>query len=160
SELNFDVSNWWAPNVKALEGLCRAAGFRRVEVIYRPEAAAHPPTRAGGGGIRGRAIAHARKWPPAPGSPRALARGPGHEAPMTTAPREAHTGDLTATLAALLDRHLGRPVRVAGIERQRSAYSSSFALDELEVRLEDGTAVSLVLKDLSRSAILEGARRA
>src|SRR5262249_29567121 len=39
-------------------------------------------------------------------------------------------------------------------------YSSSFALDELEVRLEDGTAVSLVLKDLSRSAILEGARRA
>ncbi|HJZ60483.1 MAG TPA: aminoglycoside phosphotransferase family protein [Gemmataceae bacterium] len=79
---------------------------------------------------------------------------------MTNSPREAHTGDLTATLAALLDRHLGRPVRVAGIERQRSAYSSSFALDELEVRLEDGTAVSLVLKDLSRSAILEGARRA
>ncbi|HJZ60482.1 MAG TPA: DUF1698 domain-containing protein [Gemmataceae bacterium] len=61
SELNFDVSNWWAPNVKALEGLCRAAGFRRVEVIYRPEAAAHPPTRAGGEVIRGRAIAHAWK---------------------------------------------------------------------------------------------------
>jgi tRNA (mo5U34)-methyltransferase len=32
-ELNGDVSNWWAPNEKALAGLCRAAGFSRVEVI-------------------------------------------------------------------------------------------------------------------------------
>ena len=60
NELNFDVSNWWAPNVKALEGLCRAAGFRRVEVVYRTEAA-RPPAQAGGEVIRGRAIAHAWK---------------------------------------------------------------------------------------------------
>jgi tRNA (mo5U34)-methyltransferase len=32
-ELNFDPTNWWAPNVKALAGMCRAAGFARVEVI-------------------------------------------------------------------------------------------------------------------------------
>jgi tRNA (mo5U34)-methyltransferase len=32
-ELNQDVSNWWAPNQKALEGLCRAAGFSRVNVL-------------------------------------------------------------------------------------------------------------------------------
>ncbi len=32
-ELNFDPTNWWAPNRKALEGLCRAAGFRRVDVL-------------------------------------------------------------------------------------------------------------------------------
>ncbi len=33
NELNYDVSNWWAPNRRALEGMCRAAGFRRVETI-------------------------------------------------------------------------------------------------------------------------------
>lgn len=33
NELNGDVSNWWAPNEKALTGMCRAAGFSRVEVV-------------------------------------------------------------------------------------------------------------------------------
>lgn len=33
-ELNNDASNWWAPNAKAVEDLCRAAGFRDVSV-YR-----------------------------------------------------------------------------------------------------------------------------
>jgi tRNA (mo5U34)-methyltransferase len=32
-ELAHDFTNWWAPNEKALVGLCRAAGFRRVDVI-------------------------------------------------------------------------------------------------------------------------------
>lgn len=31
-ELNHDISNWWAPNEKALVGMCRAAGFGRVTV--------------------------------------------------------------------------------------------------------------------------------
>jgi hypothetical protein len=79
---------------------------------------------------------------------------------MTNLPREAHPDDLTAPLAAVLSRHLGRPIRVAAVERRRSDYSSSFALDELDVRLVDGTVLPLVLKDLSRPAILEGARRA
>ena len=35
NELNHDVSNWWAPNRKALEGMCRAAGFTRVQTIVR-----------------------------------------------------------------------------------------------------------------------------
>jgi tRNA (mo5U34)-methyltransferase len=40
NELNGDVSNWWAPNRRGLEGLCLAAGFRRVETIAPlPEAA-------------------------------------------------------------------------------------------------------------------------
>jgi tRNA (mo5U34)-methyltransferase len=30
-ELNSDETNWWAPNAKALEDLCKAAGFARVE---------------------------------------------------------------------------------------------------------------------------------
>ena len=33
NQLNGDVSNWWGPNFKALTGMCRAAGFNRVEVV-------------------------------------------------------------------------------------------------------------------------------
>ena len=33
-ELNNDVSNWWAPSVAALEGLCRAAGFSDVRLLF------------------------------------------------------------------------------------------------------------------------------
>lgn len=36
NELNGDTSNWWAPNEKALSGMCRAAGFRRVETVKGP----------------------------------------------------------------------------------------------------------------------------
>jgi tRNA (mo5U34)-methyltransferase len=32
-ELNNDASNWWSPNGKAVEGLCRAAGFCDVTVF-------------------------------------------------------------------------------------------------------------------------------
>jgi hypothetical protein len=33
SQLGGDVSNWWGPNVEALEGMCRAAGFVRIEIV-------------------------------------------------------------------------------------------------------------------------------
>jgi tRNA (mo5U34)-methyltransferase len=36
-ELNHDISNWWAPNLKALTGMCRAAGFARTEVVVGPK---------------------------------------------------------------------------------------------------------------------------
>ena len=36
NELNADSSNWWAPNRKALTGMCRAAGFSRAEVVAGP----------------------------------------------------------------------------------------------------------------------------
>ena len=36
-ELNLDVTNWWGPNLKALHGLCRAAGFSRVETRVGPD---------------------------------------------------------------------------------------------------------------------------
>jgi tRNA (mo5U34)-methyltransferase len=35
-ELNGDPSNWWAPNLRALGAMSRAAGFKRVEVIQGP----------------------------------------------------------------------------------------------------------------------------
>jgi len=33
NQLNGDNTNWWGPNLKALEGMCRAAGFSRVDVV-------------------------------------------------------------------------------------------------------------------------------
>jgi tRNA (mo5U34)-methyltransferase len=42
-ELNNDPSNWWAPNAKALEGLCRAAGFREVILLTSPPRPPSPP---------------------------------------------------------------------------------------------------------------------
>jgi len=35
-ELNQDYENWWVPNLKALLGLCRTAGFRSVHVCQGP----------------------------------------------------------------------------------------------------------------------------
>lgn len=32
-EKNNDPTNWWAPNARAIEGLCRAAGFRQARVL-------------------------------------------------------------------------------------------------------------------------------
>ena len=42
-ELNNDPTNWWVPNAKALEGLCRAAGFVEVNLKTTPP---QPPRRS------------------------------------------------------------------------------------------------------------------
>lgn len=42
SELNGDGSNWWAPNRQALVGMCKAAGFERVEA--RDSGRSRPPS--------------------------------------------------------------------------------------------------------------------
>lgn len=41
-ELNNDPTNWWSPNARALEGLCRAAGFQQVTTLTEPPC---PPWR-------------------------------------------------------------------------------------------------------------------
>lgn len=58
NELNGDVSNWWAPNQKALIGMCRAAGFARVDCVVGPPASADSGTPRV---VRYRAIVHAWK---------------------------------------------------------------------------------------------------
>ncbi|HEX2062937.1 MAG TPA: DUF1698 domain-containing protein [Acidimicrobiales bacterium] len=35
-ELDGDPTNWWSPNLRAVESMCRAAGFSRVEVVRGP----------------------------------------------------------------------------------------------------------------------------
>jgi tRNA (mo5U34)-methyltransferase len=68
-ELGGDATNWYAPNLPALHGMCRAAGFSRVETIAgpppRPSRVRPPLTRrrgerpAGEPLVRYRATVHA-----------------------------------------------------------------------------------------------------
>jgi tRNA (mo5U34)-methyltransferase len=53
-----DATNWWAPNMQALTGMCRAAGFEQVEVVVGPPPAAAEGTL--GEPVRYRAVVHAR----------------------------------------------------------------------------------------------------
>ena len=70
----------------------------------------------------------------------------------------------TATLQAAVERALGNYFgslrRVVALHRQPSTYRSSFPLEELDVRLEDGTALPLVFKNLSPHALPDRVRRA
>ena len=58
AELNGDVSNWWAPNMAALVGAVRAAGFGRVDVKLGP---ARELLDQAGGPHHFRAVVHAHK---------------------------------------------------------------------------------------------------
>jgi aminoglycoside phosphotransferase (APT) family kinase protein len=62
----------------------------------------------------------------------------------------------TAELRAALEPMLGP---IARLEHRPSAFGTSFAIEEIDVHLEDGTPLPILLKDLSPQALLEGARR-
>jgi thiamine kinase-like enzyme len=70
------------------------------------------------------------------------------------------TVELHATLEAALHERFGAPCRVTRLERRRSDYASSFAIEELDVLLADGRQLRLVFKDLSAAALLSAARAA
>jgi tRNA (mo5U34)-methyltransferase len=59
-ELNADPTNWWAPNARALLGMCRAAGFHTAEVVDPPPGDEGSDQELS----RPRLVVHARK--PAP----------------------------------------------------------------------------------------------
>jgi hypothetical protein len=73
---------------------------------------------------------------------------------------ESH-GSRTTEVRAALERALsdrrGGPVSITSLERRPCAYRTSFALEELDVALADGTHLRLMLKDLSRAALHEDA---
>jgi hypothetical protein len=79
--------------------------------------------------------------------------------PAGTPKRRIGTNELRAALEEALSRHFAAPRRLTELERRPSAYSTSFTIEELEVRLDDGTSLQLLFKDLSRRAMLESARR-
>jgi len=67
--------------------------------------------------------------------------------------------ELRTALEQALREHFGTPCRVLELERRPSAYGSSFTIEELDVRLDDGTALQVMFKNLSRGALLGDARR-
>lgn len=71
-----------------------------------------------------------------------------------------NSAELHAAVGQILSGYFQRPRRVTGLEQRPSEYGSSYHLEELEVRLEDGTVLSLMLKALGERALSEKARRA
>ena len=59
-------------------------------------------------------------------------------------------------LATVLEGMLGK---IVGMEIRPYAYRSSFTLEEIDVRLADGTCLEILFKDLSRHALLDEARQ-
>jgi tRNA (mo5U34)-methyltransferase len=57
-ERDRDPTNWWAPNLRALTGMCRAAGFDPVNVVQGPPTSASH-AQPGTAPLRYRAIVHA-----------------------------------------------------------------------------------------------------
>jgi hypothetical protein len=70
------------------------------------------------------------------------------------------TLEIRTELARALGERRGAPVTVSELERRPCAYRTSFALEELDVALEDGTRLRLMMKDLSRAALHEHAQAA
>lgn len=72
----------------------------------------------------------------------------------------AATADLQAVLAAALDEHFSLPRSINELVRRPSANQSSYALEELDILLDDDSTLQLLFKDLSPAALLDQARRA
>ena len=68
----------------------------------------------------------------------------------------ATTGQLRAVLARTLRRSRPR-ARIVDLERAPGAYGSSWWLEDITIRLDDGTRLALVFKDLGREANGSGA---
>lgn len=67
--------------------------------------------------------------------------------------------ELRAVVGAALAAH-GYASPIVQWTQQRSPYSSSFALDAVDVRMEDGSAVALMIKDVSGGGLLSEALHA
>jgi len=68
--------------------------------------------------------------------------------------------ELQSYVQECLDEYCGRRRAIQAFDRQLCPYTSSFRIDELDVRLEDGSRVRLMLKDMSRHSMLDEARLA
>lgn len=73
-------------------------------------------------------------------------------------PAAGSAGDLQSALENELSRYYGWTRTIVEFEHRPSEYRSSYALEDLDLALDDGTRLQLVFKDLS--TLLEPARRA
>jgi hypothetical protein len=78
------------------------------------------------------------------------------DVPQTGLGREHQ--DLRAILEQLLTTHFGHPSRIVRLRRRRSPYATSFALQLLDVVLDNGRHLPVVFKDLSEGSLLGTAR--
>ncbi len=85
------------------------------------------------------------------------AAGPADSAVLSFTPSAEEV--LIRSLEAALKRFYGTPRSVARLARRISPYSTSFTLEELDVKLEDGTRLSLMCKNLGIDSLLPEARR-
>lgn len=69
------------------------------------------------------------------------------ETDATSAAVETHK--LMAALEQALARHFGKTCRIVSLERTMYAYRSSYELEEVTVRMEDGSILPLLFKSLS-----------
>ena len=73
---------------------------------------------------------------------------------------QAASSRLDAALEATLSAHFGMPLRIRGADCHPSSYRSSFFVDELDVRLDDGASIELVAKAIEWDAMVPEARLA
>jgi hypothetical protein len=78
--------------------------------------------------------------------------------PIDVPSHTASTAELHTALEHVLSGHYGAQRHIAELERRPSANRSSFAIEELDVHLDDGTSLQLIFKDVSRQGLLEEAR--
>jgi hypothetical protein len=79
--------------------------------------------------------------------------------PMNASVQTASTNQLCTALENSLANHFGMPRGIVQLERHPSAFHSSFALEELDVELDDGTTLQLMFKDLGWRSLLPDAHR-
>src|ERR1043165_9521466 len=72
--------------------------------------------------------------------------------------RRIQAAAIRDALEQLLPKHFGKRCRVKNLRRRRSAYSSSAAIENLEVESDRGRHLRLVLKDLSPASRLSTAQ--
>jgi hypothetical protein len=76
---------------------------------------------------------------------RPCVRGKSVIQPAGTPKQRIGTAELRLVLHEALSRRSGTQQRVVGLKRQPSIYSTSFAIEELDVRLQDDTSLRLRL---------------
>ena len=78
--------------------------------------------------------------------------------PLGPAPQSISTENLVTSLERELAAGFGALRRVTHIERRPSSYRSSFLIEDLDVRLDDGTALGLMFKQVGRYSALRDGR--
>ncbi len=71
---------------------------------------------------------------------------------------QVRSEQLKKALESALSEHFRKSIRIIGLQRRRSRYSSSFSIENLELKLAGGKSLKLVFKNSSPASILQSAR--